>query len=269
MQEPLTLHQLLPACDATVSAWVVWGVADEPCPTCGGCLVLLARDSSSDSLADLAVVCVSEGLVTPGRDLPLAAQNLLQDRLSRVKDLSSTASASSRFRMMLVLLTGPLMGGPSANVPIPAVALPDSRASSGSTNEETAIPSGFRSVSWIRDYEAEVIVTSYNSQRTEEFVNDKGSVVFRAVFHSPDTAEAIKYRASVEAVRVRSTGVKVIGWIRKEEAQAVIDANRIRQDVHFNHVTSGNGGLVQYFPPDSSPAMKYLSTTRLLRKSRA
>ena len=264
MAQTIHLNVLVPNCDPAFSDWLAWGLADEPCPKCAGTLVLLARGPSTDSMVDLAAMCTKEGSAILCWNLPLDTQSGLQDRLRRVRDVSSLESAAER--LAEVLLTS-RQGSRLPEVPVTQRLLEPDRAG-GTSETDTTLPEGYRSVSWIRDYEAQVILNAYTSQQSQEFVNDAGSVIFRARFHAADSDEALKYRAGVEATRVRSTGAKVIGWIRREEAQAVVDATRERRDIEFEHRDYGKGGLVQYFPPDSTAAMKYRSSTRLLRKSR-
>lgn len=264
MGQSIDLKVLVPNCDQEFSDWLPWGLADEPCPRCAATLILLARGPCTDSMADVAALCASEGMAIHCRNLPLDAQSGLQDRLKRVRELSSLESAAER--LAEVLLTS-RQGAHLEQDPVNQRPLEPVRATQTS-GTETTIPEGYRSVSWIRDYEARVILNAYENMQTQEFVNDTGSVIFRATFHAPDSDEALKYRASVEAIRVRSTGAKVIGWIRREEAQAVVDATRERRDTLFQHSGFGKGGLVQYFPPDTVAAIKYRSSTRLLRRSR-
>jgi hypothetical protein len=264
MAQTLDLNALVPNCDPEFSKWLAWGLADEPCPKCAGTLMLLARSPSSDSMVDLAAMCTKDGSAILCWNLPLDTQSGLQDRLRRVRDVSSLESAAAR--LADVLLTS-RQEAQLPEVPVAQRPLEPDRAG-GISETETTLPEGYRSVSWIRDYEAQVILSAYRSKQSQEFVNDAGSVIFRARFHAADSTEALKYRAGVEATRVRSTGAKVIGWIRCEEAQAVVDATRERRDIEFEHRDYGKGGLVQYFPPDSAAAMKYRSSTRLLRMSR-
>lgn len=264
MGQSIDLKVLVPSCDQEFSDWLPWGLADEPCPRCAATLVLLARGPSTDSMVDLAAMCTSDGMAILCRNLPLDAQSGLQDRLRRVREVSSLESAAER---LAAVFLSSRQGSPLVQDPLAQQALEPVRATQTSETE-TTIPDGYRSVSWIRDYEARVILNAYDKMQTQEFVNDTGTVIFRATFHAPDSDEALKYRASVEATRVRSAGAKVIGWIRREEAQAVVDATSERRDTVFQHSGFGKGGLVQYFPPDSVAAIKYRSSTRLLRKSR-
>jgi len=78
--------------------------------------------------------------------------------------------------------------------------------------------------------------------------------------------EVRKFKSNVQAIRINGQNRRVVGWIRREEAKAVIEAEDKRADVEFGHIKAGNGGLIQFFPEHLEVAKKYRSTTRLLRK---
>jgi hypothetical protein len=67
-------------------------------------------------------------------------------------------------------------------------------------------------------------------------------------------------------VRINGQNRRVVGWIRREEAKAIIESEEARADVEFGHVKAGNGGLIQFFPEHLEVVKKYRSSTRLLRK---
>ena len=132
-------------------------------------------------------------------------------------------------------------------------------------NEEAPIPKGYRSISWIRHYEAEAIIHAYKSRSDFELKSDMGKSVFKCLFFLDDSDERRKFKANVQAIRINNQNQRVIGWIRIEEAQAVVEAHASKKEVEFMHLKFGNGGKVEYFPEDSEVVRKYRSTTRLLR----
>ena len=133
-------------------------------------------------------------------------------------------------------------------------------------NEDAPIPQGYRSISWIRFYEAEAIIHAYKSKGDFELRSDSEAVVLKCLYFSDDSEERRKFKANVQAIRVNNQNQRVIGWIRIEEARAVVEANKSRQDIDFVHLKFGNGGKVQFFSEELDVAKKYRSTTRLLRK---
>jgi len=134
-------------------------------------------------------------------------------------------------------------------------------------SEDTQIPKGFRTISWIRLYEAEAITNAYTSKSDLELKSDSMAVILKCLYFPDDSNECKKFKANVQAIRVNNQNQRVIGWIRPEEARAVIEANTLRKDIEFVHLKFGNGGKVQFFPEELEIAKKYRSTTRLLRKS--
>ena len=66
--------------------------------------------------------------------------------------------------------------------------------------------------------------------------------VLKCLYFSDDSEERRKFKANVQAIRVNNQNQRVIGWIRIEEARAVVEANKSRQDIDFVHLKFGNGG---------------------------
>jgi hypothetical protein len=119
----------------------------------------------------------------------------------------------------------------------------------------------------LRNYEAEAIIKSFESKSNFELKSDDAKVLIKCLYFSENSDERKKFKSNVQAIRVNNQNQRVIGWIRFEEAQAVVESNRVKRDLDFNHLLDGKGGRVQYFPENSEIAKKYRSTTRLLRKS--
>ena len=90
--------------------------------------------------------------------------------------------------------------------------------------------------------------------------------MFECLYFNDDAFEVRKFKSNVQAVRINGQNRRVVGWIRREEAKAVIEADEKRADVEFGHIKAGNGGLIQFFPEHLEVVKKYRSTTRLLRK---
>ena len=131
---------------------------------------------------------------------------------------------------------------------------------------DAPIPPGYRTISWIRAYEADAIVYAHKGKKNYELKNSAGETIFQCLFYPDDSEEYRKFKANVQAIRVSNSNHRVIGWIRLEEAKAIVEAVKLRMDVDFQHLKVGNGGKVQFFSEDLEVAKKYRSTTRLLRR---
>jgi predicted secreted Zn-dependent protease len=128
------------------------------------------------------------------------------------------------------------------------------------------VPQGFRNVAWLKSHEAQAIANAYAKEKTVPVLTTAGVKVFEAVYNK-DSKETQKFHANVKASRIRKDGrERVVGWIRNEEALAVLQAQAEKQSIEFDHEAYGKGGLVEYFDPESSAAKTFLSTTRLLRR---
>jgi len=132
--------------------------------------------------------------------------------------------------------------------------------------EDAPIPPGYRSVAWIRPYEAQAIKHCFKSQADHKVFDSNGEVTLECNFFPNDAFEVRKFKSNVQVVRINGENRRVIGWIRLEEASAIIQANETRRDVEFSHIRAGRGGLIQFFPEHLEVSRKYRSTTRLLRK---
>lgn len=250
-----------------VADWIIWGIADDPCQTCSGPMCLSAPAGSGSQGVTHALVCILEKNVTLSTELPMASQHLVADRFALVHDRSSPNDANESIIASVRLLSGVLGANPGtpASTPPLSVTRTDSPVSLGSKTG-VPIPDGYKSVSWMREYEAELVVAAYKNQTSYDLKNDDGNPIFQASYFADAAPEVLKFKANVEAARIRPANKRLVGWIRLEEARAVIAANREQRDVTFLHVRYGQGGLVQYYQEDSIEAKTYRSTTRLLRK---
>ena len=118
----------------------------------------------------------------------------------------------------------------------------------------------------VRRYEAEAIIYSHKHKKDYALKSSQEQIVFQCNYFSDTSDEYRKFRSNVQAIRVNNSNQRVVGWIRLEEARAVIQADDGHKDIEFGPIRFGNGGLVQYFSEDLDVAKKYRSTTRLLRK---
>ncbi|MET8310928.1 AAA domain-containing protein [Micromonospora sp. NPDC005173] len=126
------------------------------------------------------------------------------------------------------------------------------------------VPAGYENVAWLRPYEAQAAIDSYQHRRDIPIRHD-GKVLGWARFHPGTSAEARTHRANVRIERAGPEGPDVICWVRQNEAKAVIEAASIRRSVSWEDRRGGLGGLVQYFSPASPAAVRHRSVTRLLR----
>ncbi|MGC5020344.1 AAA domain-containing protein [Micromonospora sp. DT47] len=161
---------------------------------------------------------------------------------------------------------------PTGVGPVTAVSdsRPLSRGRAGAEEQETedypdaSVPAGYRSVAWLRPYEAGAVISSYR-HRQDVPVRHEGKVLGWARFHAITSAEARRHRANVRIDRAEPDGPRVVCWVRQNEAKAVLDAARARQDSPVEDRDGSPDGMVQYFAPGSAAAIRYRSVTRLLR----
>ncbi|SCG67761.1 AAA domain-containing protein [Micromonospora coxensis] len=134
----------------------------------------------------------------------------------------------------------------------------------GTREPEPPVPAGYDSLAWLRPYEAQAAITSYQ-QRCDIPIRHDGKVLGWARFHPGTSAEARAHRANIRVDRTGPDGVEVVCWVHQNEAKAVIQAASRRRNVPWEVPQGGRGGLVQYFSPTSPAAVRHRSVTRLLR----
>ncbi|MFI5485650.1 sigma factor-like helix-turn-helix DNA-binding protein [Micromonospora echinaurantiaca] len=127
-----------------------------------------------------------------------------------------------------------------------------------------AVPTGYRSVGWVRPHEAEAAVLAYQLH-SDVPVHDGDKIAGWARYVDDGSSEASKFRASVMLARARSQGERIVCWIREHEAFSIIQAAAEERSVSVLDHDGVATGLVQYFQPGSDAAERYRSTTRLLR----
>ncbi|MFI5485651.1 AAA domain-containing protein [Micromonospora echinaurantiaca] len=142
--------------------------------------------------------------------------------------------------------------------------LPPRSVASNSKEPGAPVPAGYESLAWLRPYEAQAAITSYQN-RCDIPIRHDGKVLGWARFHAGTSPEARAHQANIRIDRAGPAGPEVVCWVHQNEAKAVIQAASWRQDVRWETRQGGHGGVVQYFPPTSPAAVRHRSVTRLLR----
>jgi len=259
MSEPLTLADVCPRVSRDKQDYLVVGVNDLGCYKCDRpqfvCIAATAQGANEAILA-----CRDPSHLVVLHDAVSHVQYLIEDRLKLIMNQDGLVAASQRIAVLFsVANVGSSTRADAGN------SFKKGTETAASDHGEQA-PEGYRTVSWIREYEAELILSSYTNERGFSLRSDDGVVFFETEFYSLDSQEAQKFKAQVLAIRIRKSGKRNVGWIRREEARAVLDAYQSQKDISFLHTSFGRGGLVQFFSEDSPVATKYRSQTRLLRK---
>ncbi|MFU8870411.1 sigma factor-like helix-turn-helix DNA-binding protein [Micromonospora sp. SL4-19] len=133
-----------------------------------------------------------------------------------------------------------------------------------SDNGSVPVPTGYRSVGWVRPHEAEAAVLAYQLH-SDVPVHDGDKIAGWARYVDDSSGDASKFRANVTLARARSQGERIVCWIREHEAFSIIQAVAEERSVPILSPDGVATGLVQYFQPSSEAAERYRSTTRLLR----
>lgn len=269
-----TLSDFWPNADECVgrelSKWQLFSVTSNICSKCGISTLLIAPDSKSDFPSEFRLICISCSQVNRFNDLPMAHQGLLLDAYRLIADegIDKHSKAVINWVRTIYSNTDTKSGDKVSQIGVNSgdkfVSQVIERAASG--NVDAPVPAGFRSIAWIRFYEAEAIIHCYKMKTNFELKRNETDVILRCFYFGDDSDESRKFRANVQVIRINGENQRVIGWIRLEEARAVIDATRFQKDVDFLHTKFGKGGRVQFFPPEMIVAKKYRSMTRLLRK---
>jgi len=256
--------------DESISDWLFFGLTDFTCSSCDVFSLIIASSMESPFPSDFRFICISCLAQRRFVDYPMAQQSFLTDKFNFITEEGKEKYASDSLRTLnlsKVLFGGLSDKSDSSNSLILAAPKSFSVLERGLRgNEDAPIPQGYRSISWIRLYEAEAIIHTYKSKADFDLKSDSTAVVLKCMYFSDDSEERRKFKANVQAIRVNNQNQRVIGWIRVEEARAVVEANKSRRDIDFVHLKIGNGGKVQFFSEDLEVAKKYRSTTRLLRK---
>jgi hypothetical protein len=203
-------------------------------------------------------------------DFSMSQQGLMLDKFNLIEDDGVEKYSLESLKTLNTLKS--FLGGANEATNVSTLTNESKKSLSGILprelrgQDDAPIPKGFRSISWIRFYEAEAIMHSYKTKSNFELKSESQTVLLRCNYFPDDSEERRKFKANVQAIRVNNQNQRVIGWIRQEEARAVIEAEKSGSDIDFSHIKFGNGGKVQYFSPELDVAKKYRSSTRLLRK---
>ncbi len=253
--------------DHGLSDWFFIGLTDIPCLTCEIFGFMISRKLECVFPSDFRFLCVSCLEQKRFVDFSMAQQIYLTDKYKFISEegpekFSIDSIRTQRYLKILFSDQFSVAKHTSeVNADRPFSLLTKNLRGS----EDAPIPSGYRSISWIRFYEAEAIIHAYKSKSDFELRSDDSALVLKCLYFPDDSEERRKFKANVQAIRVNNQNQRVIGWIRLEEARAVVEANKLRKDIDFSHLKFGNGGKVQFFAEDLDVARKYRSTTRLLR----
>jgi len=239
--------------------WIIWGFDDLLCTSCSKYQVLIKKRESSVFPVDFATVCTSFQHFQAVLDVPMEHKFVISDRIKLVTENSNFESTSKEVSKIFQIIGTDQ--GTTAEIETEL-----KFAKLAAAKLDAPVPDGYRNIAWIRKYEAEAILQTYKNEKSVALRDDSGRVFFESTFFTLESSEAKKFRANACAVRHRASGTRLVGWIRREEARAVLDAIEKQKTIEFSHIKFGSGGMVQYFPEDSAQARKYLSTTRLLRK---
>lgn len=258
--EVLTSGNLCREVDDQFANHLVVGVADHACTRCGDALFIIVPASAQSAQA-VSLLCQSEGTVQLIHDSSFDVQQLVEDRVRLINDGSGVVEASRRLARVVAAKEART---PSAVQQASSI---KESTSTRSSSIDVPVPQGFRTVSWIRQHEAELIVSSYDNERPFTLTADDGSPVFETQYFAADSPEAMRFKAQVLGIRHRGNGTRNLGWIRREEAKAVLQAYDEERSVDFLHTSFGRGGRVEFFGADSQAAQTYRSQTRLLRRN--
>ena len=241
-------------------SWLVIGVGDIRCQLCQMSLLIIAKSISPAYPGDISAACLGCRIIKHPMDMTMSQQSTLQDRITEILENGPDLAANS-IQKLLETLASNLAGGLLSLCQIPTEFGEIKRG-----EEDAPIPKGYRSIAWLRRYEAAAILSSYKHKRNFALKNSHDVLLFQCNYFPDTSNESRKFHSNVQAIRINQANQRVLGWIRVEEARAVISAADLEKDVEFGPVRYGNGGMVQYFSESLEMAKKYRSTTRLLRK---
>jgi hypothetical protein len=238
----------------------ILSLSDIPCLGCDGSYAIVVSCLTPKFPGDIHYFCLQCFDAKTYSSLSMNYQSLMADRYKSMYEngIDRTSQSFGYFVRSLVSNLTPLAISENSR------AFEVGDVPKGAS--DAPIPSGYRTISWIRGYEADAIIYAHKSKKNYELKNSEGEMIFQCRFYPEDSEEYRKFKANVQAIRVSNTNHRVIGWIRLEEARAIVEAVRLRMDVDFQHLKIGNGGKVQFFSEELEVAKKYRSTTRLLRK---
>lgn len=234
-----------------------WHIQDQSkfqCPKCQNTAVLFVCSGTDSPFEGTCLFCPKESILLWSDSLSVTLRNQMFEDFRIVFDSVDEANSwpvEEEVKKQNLKLTQ------------------KSAKSTNSIDESTDAfaPKGFRHVGWLREEEAKAILEAYEQRKSQDIFNSQGQKKGEARYFADETPEAIKYKSNVHLVRLRKSGERWVGWIRLEEAQAILQALASKSNVTFGHKDFGKGGEVQYYPEESEMAKRFLSQTRLLRRS--
>ena len=241
--------------------WVLLEPEVITCPRCDGRALITFRVDNFNPMTGVLVYCATETSAHRGVDLGMTFIGTT-DSKAKAFLLNNDISKFERI----------VIGDETARRQIKEEVSPAARTSRKDLKVDplvasVPVPEGYRNVAWLRLIEAMAIEKAYRLEKDISVETKTGKIIFTAKYFMPNSKEAQSYYAHVKALRIKELGqARIVGWIRNEEALAVIEANQGKCDIDFNHVEFGKGGRIEYFASDSIEAKTYKSTTRLLRK---
>jgi len=235
-------------------------VTDFSCSNCNSNYLVLASTLSPRFPADISYLCFNCFGNLIFANLSMEHQALMSDRFKTMNEtgIDKVSKNFSNFLSVMRISEG-MTSSPDYQNDFEVGDVPKGAS-------DAPIPPGYRSIAWIRAYEADALIYCYKNKKNFELKNSSEEVIFRCLYFEDISEEYRKFKANVQAIRITGENHRVIGWIRQEEARAILESDKSRSDVDFAHIKIGNGGLVQFFGEDLEVAKKYRSTTRLLRK---
>ena len=242
-------------------SWVLLEPEITACPRCDGRALIAFRVDNFNPMTGILVYCATETSAHRGVDLGMNFVGLMH---SRVKDFLAKNDVSTFERVEI--------GDQKANKQIkttvnPPPSTPRVELKIDPLVASVPVPEGYKNVAWLRLIEAMAIEKAYRLEKDISVETKSGKVIFTAKYFLPNSKEAQSYYAHVKALRIKDLGkANLVGWIRNEEALAVIKANEDMCNIDFDHITFGKGGRIEYFAAESIEARTFKSTTRLLRK---
>jgi hypothetical protein len=275
--------------DASLNEFIKWNLVttlDSSCINCEILLVLISKDFSSEFPGNFKIICCNCFNLKDFSDLSLEQQHILTDRYNLLLHvgidvisesfgkLLRLASSMTGIKSSVKLKQGRLAANiktlENLDSPFKKKVVPldsqEGKTTLRKGEEDGAVPPGYRSVAWIRPYEARAIKYSFDAKKNHTVKGDAGEIIFECLYFTDDSFEVHKFKSNVQAIRVNGQNKRVVGWIRREEAKAIIEAEEKRADVEFGHIKAGKGGLIQFFPEHLEIVKKYSSSTRLLRR---
>lgn len=237
-----------------LKGWHIQDLTKFLCPKCQNNAVLLVCSGTDSPFEGTCLFCPTESIVIWSDSLSINLRNQIFEEFRIVFDSTDDADfwpAEEELKTHNLKVTQ------------------KSAKSTNSIDENTDAfaPKGFRHVGWLREEEAKAIIKAYEHTKSQDVINPQGQKKGEARYFAEGSPEVIKYKANVHLVRLRKSGERWVGWIRLEEAQAILQALDSKSNVTFGHKDFGKGGEVQYYPQDSDMVKRFLSQTRLLRRS--